>query len=124
MSVRQPTSNRQFLTSLIAAFKIDGSDVTTTYAKTGLLKGLYIGTVKKGAAADSNLVTLRLNNPLGLAPFVLIQPVTLNCVPREESVGVQEIAIRTLQSDYATKADDCDMVVYLFGTEGIREGSY
>lgn len=121
---RQPVGNKQFLEGLIATLKVDGSAVTTSYAKAGLDSGAFIATVKKGESADSNLVTIRFNNPLGLVPSVLIQEVTLNCVARVESRTKNEIAIRTLQNNYSSQANDCDFDVFVFGTEGIREGTY
>lgn len=122
--MRQPISQRQYIDGLVATVRVDGSAVTTSYAQTGLLAGKHIADVKKGAGADSNLVTIKFKHPFGIAPEVLIQEITLNCVARVESVDLDEIAIRTLQSDYTTKADDCDFVIFAYGTEGIREGKY
>lgn len=122
--MRQPVSQRQFTDGLVATVGVDGSEVTTDYAQAGLTAGKYIADVKKGTAADSNLVTIRFKDPFGIAPEVLIQEKTLNCVARVESVGLQEIAIRTLQSNYASQANDCDFVMFVYGTEGIREGKY
>lgn len=122
--MRQPISQRQFIDGLVAVIRVDGSEVTTTYAQTGLLTGKHIADVKKGTAGDANLVTIRFKAPFGLAPEVFIQPVTVNCVPRPETVGLSEIAIRTLQSDHATAANNCDFVIFVYGTEGIREGKY
>ena len=122
---RQPVGCRQFLEGLIAVLEVDGSDVTTSYAKTGLDRGMHIATIKKGAGADSNLVTIKLNSPLGLAPSVLIQEITLDCVARlEKATTKQIIQIRTLELDGVTKEDDADFTVFIFGTEQIREGCY
>ena len=122
---RQPVGCRQFLEGLIAVLEVDGSDVTTSYAKTGLDRGMHIATIKKGTGADSNLVTIKLNSPLGLAPSVLIQEITLDCVARLETAPTKQIIqIRTLELDGVTKEDDADMTVFIFGTEQIREGCY
>lgn len=124
MAVRNPVGQRQFLDAFIGSVRVDGSAVTTTLASTGLIKGTHIATVKKGTAADSNLVTIRLNKPLGLSPSIFIQEETLDCVARTESRGLQEITIRTLELDGTTQEDDADFEVFFFGTEHIREGQY
>lgn len=125
---RNPIGQRQFLEGIVAAFQIDGSAVGTSYSTDGILSnyGKFLATVKKGTAGDSNLVTLRLNSPLGLTPHVLFAPITLNCIARIVAADMtnQLIVFRTYQSDFTTKADDCDLTVFLFGTEGIYEGSY
>lgn len=122
--MRQGIGQRQFLEGLVAVLEIDGSAVTTTYAQAGLLGGLYIADVKKGAGADSNLVTVQFKSPFGLVPRAFYQAITLNCVPRTEASTVSTLAVRTLQNDLATKADDCDFLIFVYGTEGIREGKY
>lgn len=124
MAGRNPVGQRQFLAAVLASIRVDGSEVTTSFSKTGLIKGQHIATVKKGTSSDSNLVTIRLNNPLGMVPSVLIQEETLDCVARVESRGLQEFAIRTLELDGSTVEDDADFEVFLIGTEEIREGQY
>jgi hypothetical protein len=123
---RNPIGQRQFLEGIQHLFQVDGSAVTTSFATTGLTTGKYLATIKKGAAADSNLVTIRLNAPLGRIPDVLFSPITLNCQARLEVADTtnQLIVFRTFQSDHSTKADDCDLSLFVFGTEGIYEGSY
>lgn len=123
---RQPLYQAQFLESLCMVFEIDGSAVTTSdNVSTGLLKGQHLAYIKKGSGADSNLVTITLRRPFGLAPSVLYQPITLSCIPRDNAAPTTSvITIRTLASDFTSQANDCDLRVFVFGTEGIREGKY
>ena len=122
--MRQSIGQRQHLEGLLAILEVDGSAVTTAFAQAGLLSGLHIADVKKGAGADSNLVTVQFKFPFGMNPKAFYQAITLNCVPRTETTALNSIAIRTLQNDLATKADDCDFLIFVYGTEGIREGKY
>lgn len=123
---RQSLHQPQFLEALCMVFEIDGSAVTTSEnVSTGLLKGQHLAYIKKGAGADSNLVTITLRRPFGLPPSVLYQPITLACVPRDNAAPTNSvITIRTLAVDHIAQANDCDLRVFLFGTEGIREGKY
>lgn len=124
--MRNPVTQRQYLEGLLMAFKIDGSAVTTSAAKTGLLVGQHLATIYKGTAANSNLVTITLNKPMGLLPFtVLFQPVTLDCLCRlETDVTKTVIQVRTLELDGVTQEDDADFEMFIFGNEGVREGLY
>lgn len=110
--------NRQFKRPCVLAFQVDGSDVTTSYANTGLDIGKHIATVKKGAGADSNLVTIKLNRQMGYPPFPVIQEITVDCTARVEvATTVDTIAIRTLELDGVTKEDDADFNLLLFSAE-------
>ncbi len=123
---RQPLHQAQFLEALCMVFEIDGSAVTTSEnVSTGLVKGQHLAYIKKGTSSDSNLVTLTLKRPFGLAPSPLYQPITLDCICRDDvAPTVSVIKIRTLELDGTTQENDADFRVYLFGTEGIREGKY
>jgi hypothetical protein len=123
---RNPVGQRQFTTGLIGVLEVDGSEVTTTSAVTGLVKGQYLATVKKGSSADSNLVTITFNKPFGLVPSFLFQPKTLDCECREEGTSTKTVVtIRTLKStNLATQVNDADFSIFVFGTEDIREGFY
>jgi len=127
-SPRNPVGQRQFLTGLLAAFKITGASVTTSSGvNTGLDIGQHLATIKKGSGADSNLVTVTFRNPLGMTPIVLFQPITLDCAARIESGYPTKsiIQFRTfLHSNLATKLDDANLIAYVYGTEEIREGNY
>ena len=123
--MREPVTQRQFLEAQDIVLKIDGSEVTTTASKAGLTVGKHVATVKKGTGADSNLVTITLTSPLGMAPTVFFQPVTLDCLCREEVAPTKSvIQVRTLELDGVTQEDDADFNVLIKGTEGIREGKY
>lgn len=123
---RQPLYQPQFLESLCMVFEIDGSAVTTSEnVSTGLVKGQHLAYIKKGTSSDSNLVTITLRRPLGLAPSVFYQPITLDCTARDDVAPTTSlIKIRTLELDGVTVEDDADLRVFVFGTEGIREGKY
>lgn len=125
---RQPVGCKQYLEGLLLGFQVDGSAVTTsTGVNTGLLAGQHLATIKKGTAADSNLVTITLNRPLGLTtPIVLFTPITADCECRLETTPTTTvIQVRTTKSsNLATGVDDADFNMLIFGTEGIYEGSY
>lgn len=125
-SSSQKIRTAQYLSALVAVIRVDGSAVTTSYAKTGLVVGQHLATVKKGTSADSNLVSIQLNFPLGLAPEVWIQEHTLDCVARLEAATTKAglIQIRTLELDGTTAENDADFTVFVFGTKEIREGYY
>jgi hypothetical protein len=111
-------TQRQFINPQAIVLAIDGSDVTTSYATTALDVGKHIATVKKGAGADSNLVTILLNKPLGMAPMVMFQETTLDCICRlEAATTVDTIKVRTLELDGVTKEDNADFSVFLFSSE-------
>jgi hypothetical protein len=111
-------TQRQFKHPRCLVLDVDGSDVTTSYGNAALDCGKHCATVKKGADADSNLVTIKLKKRLGAAPQVLIQENTLDCLARlEVAVTVDEIQIRTLELDGVTKEDDADFTVFLFGPD-------
>lgn len=121
----QKVRTQQYLSAEILQITVDGSAVTTSFAKTGLTRGSHCATIKKGTAGDSNLITIRLNRPCGLAPGVFIQERTLDCVARLEAApGLQEIQIRTLELDGTTVEDDADLDVLIFKTREIRESDY
>lgn len=125
--MRNPVTQRQYLEGLFMAFKIDGSAVTTSAAKTGLLVGMHLATIYKGTAGNANLVTITLNKPLGLLPYtVQFQAVTLDCECRlETDVTKTVIQVRTLlNSNLASACNDADFDMFVFGNEGIREGLY
>lgn len=124
--MRYPIGQRQFLEALVAILSIDGSAVTTTLASTGLLKGQYFATIKKGTGADSNLVTIEFQNPLGMIPVFFTQMVTADCEVRPDAAPTKTgLTLRTLKStNLATGVDDADFYLFLFGTEQIREGYY
>lgn len=122
--MRNPVGQRQFLDSIQYAIRVDGSAVTTSFSSTGLIKGQHIATVKKGTAADSNLVTIRLKFPLGMIPSLFYQEETVDCICRTESRGLQEFAVRTLELDGTTQEDDADFEVFVVATEQYREGAY
>lgn len=123
---RNPVGQRQFRESLLYVLEIKGADVTTSFAKAGLVKGKHIADVKKGTSGDANLVTIRFNSPFGLAPSFFFQPKTLNCECREEGTSTKtQVTIRTLQStNLSTGVNDADFSVFVYGTEDIREGKY
>lgn len=126
MARRNPVSQRQYLTLTGYLLQIDGSEVTTSDAKTGLVVGRHVATVKKGTSADSNLVTITLRWPYGIIPQVLFQPRTLDCECRlEEDPTKTVIKVRTVKSsDTTQKVDDADFTVLVLGTEDSREGAY
>lgn len=125
---RQPIGQKQYLEAVMLAFSVDGSAVTTgTGVSTGLLAGQHIADIKKGTAADSNLVTITLHKPLGLtSSVVLFTPRTADCECRLETTPTKTVfQVRTLKStNLATGVDDADFDMLIFGTEGIREGEY
>jgi hypothetical protein len=124
--MRKPVGNKQHLEMILMQFKIDGSAVTTSdNVSTGLLIGQHLATIKKGAGADSNLVTITLNSALGMTPGVFIQEVSLDLACRLETAATKTvIQVRTLDTDLTTKFDDADFELLVVGTEGIREGRF
>lgn len=121
----KPVVSRQHLMTELLIFEIDGSDVTTSYAATGLDYGSHLATIKKGSAADSNLVTIRLRNPLGLVPKVIFQPLTVDCTCRLDAASTKQIIqVRTLTLAGSAKKDDADFVMMVYGTRELREGNY
>lgn len=124
---RKNIAQAQFLESKLIVFQVDGSVVTTgAGVNTGLLVGLHVATILKGTGADSNLVTITLNRPYGIAPSVMFQPRTLDCECRlDVDTTKTVIKVRTLKSsDLTAKVDDADFTMLVFGTEGIYEGSF
>ena len=125
--MRNEVRQNQFPTSLIAVFRVTGASVVTTETSSaGLDSGKYLSYVKKGAGADSNLVTFTFKRPLGRAPILLFQPVTLDCACREDTAPTKTgFTVRTLlHSNLASKADNANFNVFLFGTRDVTEGQY
>lgn len=119
--------NRQFLSPLLAVLHVDGSAVTTTTARDGLLKGQYVAQIKKGAGGDANLVTIDFERPFGKEPQVLIQEITVDCHARLEAAPTKsQVQIRTLELDGVTAENDADMYVFIFAPEhgNSLEGRY
>lgn len=125
--MRQPVGCKQFLEGLCEVFRVVGATVTTTAGvNTGLSKGQHLAKIVKGTGVDSNLVTITLNQPFGMIPAVFFQAETLDCECRiDVEPTLTVIKVRTLKStNLATKVDDANFTMFLFGTEGIYEGSY
>lgn len=122
----RPVVSRQHLMTETLVFSVDGSEVTTNDDdNTGLDYGSHLATIKKGEGADSNLITITLNNAFGVPPKVFIQERTLDCVARlEEEPTKTVIKIRTLELDGTTQEDNADLEVLVVGTRELREGNY
>ena len=116
----------QYLSAELMVLEVDGSAVTTSYAKDGLVVGQHLATIKKGTSGDSNLISIQLNFQLGLTPKVFIQEKTLDCVARLEAEPTKAglIQIRTLELDGVTGEDDADLSILVVATKEIREGYY
>lgn len=114
--------SKQFTDPELIVIEVDGSAVTTTLSTTGLVKGQHVAKVKKGEGDDSNLVTIQLNLPAGLAVTSLFQEITVDCIcRREEAETKNTIQVRTLELDGTTKEDDADFLVLVVLTRGILE---
>jgi hypothetical protein len=118
--------SRQHLETDVLVLHVDGSEVTTNDDdNAGLDYGEHLAFIKKGAGADSNLVTITLKNPLGLPMKYFVQPITLDCLVREESAPTKDtLILRVLELDGVTQEDDADFLVFIFGTRQVRQGNY
>jgi hypothetical protein len=114
--------SQQYTDPELLVLEIDGSEVTTSLANTALLKGKHIAKVMKGEGDDSNLVTIQLNLPAGIAVTAFFQEITVDCIcRREEAETKNTIKVRTLELDGTTKEDDADFIVLVALTRGILE---
>jgi len=121
MAIRRSIKGSQPKAVLLGG-RVDGSVVTTTTAKTGLLEGEHDMQIKKGSGGTSNEVTVTLDITFKRVPVVVATPITTDTHIEIKSVTTSVIVFETFAvDDGSTAEDDVDFHFMVLGWDSSSE---
>ena len=121
MAIRRSIKGSQPKAVLLGG-RVDGSAVTTSAAKTGLLEGEHDMTIAKGSGGSSNEVTVTFDITFKRVPVVTASPISTNCHVEIKSVSTSAIVFETFQvADGTTGVDDADFHFMVLGWDSSSE---
>ena len=115
MAIRRSIKGSQPKAVLLGG-RVDGSVVTTSAAKTGLLEGEFDMTISKGSGGTSNEVTVSFDIAFKRIPVVTATPITTDTHIEINSVSKTGIVFDTFAvDDGSTAEDDVDFHFIVLG---------